>query len=349
MQNPRFTFCIPNLNKIEYLPACIESLLAQDCSDWRCIFVDGYSTDGSWEYIQQFASDPRFLILRGLKQGMYADWNECLRHVKTEYFYFLTSDDTCYPALISKTTNILDAHPDVDACHFKFALIDSTGAIIRSPEEITQESFDFYVDINQHIHKRSGICEFFMHFVYDTIYRTITSLVFRSRLIPKIGGFSSQYGSAGDFDWTMRLGLLTDVLYIPELLATWRIYEGQATQNLHSSLHRRRTLNLARSNLSLLKANGLHKLKSSTLNQRGLLLNFNDGYATSLRREMLSSKSLLNAFASLYTLLTNCPSYPLRKIINRLSQDRLFRYHGDKFAFAQSLINEYGLQCPLQL
>ncbi|NER52725.1 MAG: glycosyltransferase family 2 protein, partial [Symploca sp. SIO1A3] len=74
MGSPKFTFCIPNLNKIKYLPACIESMLAQDCQDWRCVFVDGYSTDGSWEYMEQFASDPRFLLLRGRQQGMYTDW-----------------------------------------------------------------------------------------------------------------------------------------------------------------------------------------------------------------------------------------------------------------------------------
>ena len=126
MSKPRFTFCIPNLNKIQYLPACIESMLAQDCRDWKCVFVDGYSTDGSWEYMQQFAADPRFLLLRGLKQGMYADWNECLRHVDTEYFYILTSDDTCFPELMSRTVNALDAYPNVDACHFQFCLINET-------------------------------------------------------------------------------------------------------------------------------------------------------------------------------------------------------------------------------
>ncbi len=110
--------------------------------------------------MQQFADDHRFLLLRGLRQGMYADWNECMRHVETDYFYFLTSDDTCLPTLASTTISALDAFPDVEACHFKFAWIDETGAITRSPEDITETHFDGYSEVNRYAHLRSGMSEF---------------------------------------------------------------------------------------------------------------------------------------------------------------------------------------------
>ncbi len=345
MSNPTFTFCIPNLNKIQYLPVCIESMLAQECEDWKCVFVDGYSTDGSWEYMQQFAFNPRFLLLRGLKQGMYADWNECLRHVDTEYLYFLTSDDTCYPTLVSKTITALDAYPEVDVCHFQFALIDDNGAIFRTSEEITQLDFELYVDVNKYPHRRSGLCEFFMHFVYRTVYRTITSLVFRRSLIPKMGGFSSLYGTVGDYDWGMRLGLFSDILYIPELLATWRVYEGQATQNLDSPLNRERRLKIAKSNFDLfIEMSGLYDLKKIPKKQI-ILQDFYDGCASSL----LKKSNYQNSFEllkNLSTLARNYPYYPLRKIITRLSQGRLYKYQSYNIEFAQRLIEEYHLAWP---
>ena len=67
-------------------------------------------------------------------------------------------------------------------------------------------------------HRRSAHCEFMMHLVYRTIYRTMNSLVFRKNIIEKMNGFSSSYGSAGDYDWSMRLSFYTDVLYIPEFI-----------------------------------------------------------------------------------------------------------------------------------
>jgi hypothetical protein len=87
MPSSRFTFCIPNLNKIGFLPACIESILAQGRDDCCCIVCGWVLTDGCWEYTQRLAGDPRFW----LGPGMHADWNEFLRHVKTQVFLtFLT-------------------------------------------------------------------------------------------------------------------------------------------------------------------------------------------------------------------------------------------------------------------
>ena len=346
MSSPRFTFCIPNLNKIEYLPACIESMLAQDCQDWKCVFVDGYSTDGSWEYMQQFANDSRFLLLRGRKQGMYADWNECLKYVNTDYFYFLTSDDTCYPKLVSTTTKALDAYPDIDVCHFQFSLIDKQGKTVTLPKGgAYQQRIDFYSEVNQHMHRRSGICEFMMHFVYGAMYTTITSLVFRSKLIEKMQGFKSIYGSVGDFDWTMRLCLLTDILYLPELLATWRIYDEQATKQSTLMQYQKNLLAVVKDNFdyfSIIQES--YHLKLSVVRKQ-LLSSFIDNHASSLYKGIFFSKNVVDIFGNLFFLLVNYPLFMPKKIINRLSMGKFYSYP-TRIAFAEELINCYGLNWP---
>ena len=350
MHKPKFTFCIPNLNKVEYLPACIESMLAQDCEDWRCVFVDGHSTDGSWEYMQQFASDPRFLLRRGIKQGMYADWNECLRYVETEYFYFLTSDDTCFPTLISETTKLLDEHSDVDACHFQFAMIDSAGEIIRTYDDIIQKEIDFYADVYQYKHRRSGLCEFFLHFSYKTLYRTITSLVFRSTLIPKMHGFSTQYGAVGDYDWTMRLGLFTDILYLPSLLATWRIYEGQATQDSESLTSLKKLLDISINNLS-----GFSDLIKESLRSKKEIIaekvteKLFDEYVFRLYQSIPKNQPLLRLIGCYYEFLRKYPLFPIQRVRGKLyglmTQGSL-KYCLPAKAIATSVIHDYSLPWP---
>lgn len=346
MIKPRFTFCIPNLNKIKYLPACIESVLAQDCEDWCCVFVDGYSTDGSWEYMQQFASDTRFMLRRGIRQGMYADWNECLKYVDTEYFYFLTSDDTCFQRLVSTTTTVLDIYPDIKACHFKFNLINSIGETIKFHEEIVKDEFPLYHDVNKCMHQRSGTFEFFMHLLYGTIYRTITSLVLRKTILSVLKNFSSIYGSIGDYDWTMRLGLFTDIIFIPECLATWRIYEGQATQGLNSSLHKKRTLEIAKKNTDLFIQNQELYITEPFRSKQGILSNYYDDYARCLLEEFFVAKAVDESAIRLYAFLANSPIYLFKKIINRLSQGRFYQYRGDKRKFALDLVDRYGLAWP---
>lgn len=342
MSEPRFTFCIPNLNKIEFLPACIESMLAQDCPDWKCVFVDGYSTDGCWEYMQQFADDSRFLLLRGLRQGMYADWNYCLKHVDTEYFYILTSDDTCYPSLISQTLEALDKYQDVDVCHFKYALIDKRGEIIFSPEEWVKMRCPIYSESNKYMHRRSGLSEFLMHYVYGTIYTTVTSLVFRSSLLEKMQAFSTEHGSVGDYDWTMRLGAFTDVLYIPNLLATWRIYPEQATLQNTSLKSAEGYLEISRKNLKFLLEND-HRDRKHKL----LLSKTKDFYISQSLKSAYSSgvKSIIIFLTFRLTRLD--VSYPLRKIIRRLSRNKFFRY--DLNLFARQVVEKYAMVLPPEI
>jgi glycosyltransferase involved in cell wall biosynthesis len=342
MNRPKFTFCIPNLNKAKYLPACIESMLAQNCSDWKCIFVDGYSTDGSWEYMQQFASDSRFLLLRGLKQGMYADWNECLRYVDTEYFYFLTSDDTCFPELVSTTVNALDEYPTIDACHFQFCLINEAGQTAQSFESITQQQCDLYCKLNQHLHIRSGICEFMMHFVYRAIYTTITSLVFRRKIIDDLKGFKTTYGVIGDYDWTMRLGLFTDVLYLPKLLATWRIYPEQATRNSNRLENMAQLRAVAQNNLEYFTSSEVSQKLKRPIQSSQILADFHDQHASAFYRSLFLSRPLIESVEATISYWQRYPSYPLKKIINRLSYNKMYPY-SSRIDLAHNLINYYGL------
>lgn len=334
MGKKRFTFCIPNLNKLDFLPECIDSMLAQDCSDWQCVFVDGYSTDGSWEYMQRFAHDPRFKLLRGLKQGMYADWSECLHHVDTEYFYILTSDDTCYPQLVSTTTQALDLHRDIDVCHFKFALLDAKGNILRQSPDIAKLQFPLYYPFYEQAHRRSGGVDFLLHFFYGALYTTITSLVFRSSLIQKLKGFSSDYGPTGDYDWTMRLGLHTDILYLPELLATWRKYDEQADALVCPTRRRANELQIAQKNLAAFEP-GQHLAKAAQpqrFKSEQLLVNLKDAYTAARYQQAIQHlrSAPLQGLKQWAEVAHSDGSYIPRKLLRRISANHLFTYSPDQ-------------------
>lgn len=345
MNRHNFTFCIPNLNKIDFLPACIDSMLAQTSYTWRCVFVDGYSTDGSWEYMQQFANDPRFTLLRGKRQGMYEDWNYCLEQVNTEYFYFLTSDDLCYPQLVSKTTQALDQYPDIDACHFKFEYINKYGQITRTYKDIIAAEMPIYLSGIDYAHRRSSLFEFMMHFVYRTIYRTMTSLVFRSSVISKVGKFSSQFGPAGDYDWTLRLAMHTDVLFLPEILTAWRKYEGQATQSPYSVESSKRILDIARSNLKTYQNTSHLFLAQPKVNERILLSFLSNGYETTLYKQVYSEKDLMSRFNFLLKAIYTYPFHYLNFFLKKLNLNSP-KFTLTRTDLTQILIQDYQLHWP---
>lgn len=330
------------------MPTCIQCMLDQNSNNWCCVFVDGYSDDGSWEFMQQFDSDPRFLLLRGHRQGMYVDWNECLKHVDTDYFYFLTSDDTCSPELVSSTTSLLDTYTDIDVCHFQFSKIDSQGKILRTYDQILRKQFPLYVDTMHYPHRRSGTTELVMHSVYRSLYITITSLVFRRRLIKKLGGFTNQYGSSGDFDWTMRMGLFTDILYIPKHLATWRrTYKDQATQNTRSYEVLERNLGIARKNLSdaVMHEKFVENfIKPPEIEEITSHLSYE--YLLSLYRAGIESRDLFNSLKYLCSLTKRHTRIFFEDLVRASLRPKSDFIFASRTEFAKYLTNEYKLEWP---
>ncbi|MCS6794308.1 MAG: glycosyltransferase family 2 protein, partial [Oscillatoriaceae bacterium SKYG93] len=67
----------------------------QSYTNWRCIVIDSFSHDGSWEIIQDFSErDKRFELYQIPKNiNFYHTWNFGLSKVKNKYFCILTSDD----------------------------------------------------------------------------------------------------------------------------------------------------------------------------------------------------------------------------------------------------------------
>jgi glycosyltransferase involved in cell wall biosynthesis len=318
-------------------------MLAQDCGDWQCVFVDGFSTDGCWEYMQRFAGDSRFRLLRGLKQGMYADWNECLRYVDTEYFYILTSDDTCYPGLVSQTMRVLDQYLDVDICHFQYAITDQVGAILHSPEDYVKSQFPIYAEVNQYAHRRSGICDSMMHLVYGTIYMSITSLVFRKRILKNMLGFSSDYGPVGDYDWSIRLGFYSDIIYIPQLLATWRTYPEQATAQSDGFQAAIDYMKIANKNVELLKKIVGNQVPWQNLDQKQLVSRIQDVYVHASLEVAFSKFDVGHCLHHLCNAVYADPLYFARKTKRRLSR---VPFKQDLTSFARSTIRKYSLDWP---
>ena len=61
---------------------------------------------------------------------------------------------------------------------------------------------------------------------------TVAAVLFRKTLLDRIGFFRTDRGSQADEEWEMRAALASDIFFVPQKLATWRVHDKQATAGL---------------------------------------------------------------------------------------------------------------------
>ena len=97
-KNPLISIISPVFQVKDYLPACVESVLAQTLPDWELILVDDGATDGSGELCDAYAAqDGRITVIHQKNQGVSAARNLGLSRVRGAYVIFLDSDDRLKP------------------------------------------------------------------------------------------------------------------------------------------------------------------------------------------------------------------------------------------------------------
>jgi glycosyltransferase involved in cell wall biosynthesis len=229
MKTPRVSICLPNLNTRPFLEERMDTILAQTLTRWELIVSDNFSDDGAWEFLQTFAGDPRLTLAQAPRHGLYANWNACLQRATGDYIYIATSDDTMAPDCLEKLASALEAHPDCDIAHCNLRTFDEHGA----PFDAQWEQSIFVrsaPDLFDRRHIRYAPFDGLLHLTRASVYWSITQLLIRRQLFDRIGTFPVNWGSAGDFHWNMRAGLLANTIHVPDTWGGWRVHTAQATR-----------------------------------------------------------------------------------------------------------------------
>ena len=243
---PKVSICLPNFNTAKYLAERLDSIFAQTFQDWELIVYDSFSDDGSWEIFQTYANkDQRMQIHQGTRDGIYAGFNSSIAKANAELVYIATSDDTMMPDCLEKMVAALDEHPECGLCQCALEIIDENS----QPHDWQWQKFPlgrFAPEWILQPHVRPKPMDGILHCILQTIYTSITQLLVRRRVFDQYGMFETQWGSVADFEWGMRIGLLESCIYIPDVLATWRVHPEQATGNTATALSRMQILQMAR-------------------------------------------------------------------------------------------------------
>lgn len=109
------TVVIPNLNGMQYLKNCLDSLREQERQDFSIILIDNGSTDGSADYVETRYSEVE-VVRFSENQGFCRAVNEGILRSRTPYVVLLNNDTICEPSFIRELVREMDQNPDCFSC-----------------------------------------------------------------------------------------------------------------------------------------------------------------------------------------------------------------------------------------
>lgn len=109
----RVTVVMTAYNREAYIGAAIESVLAQDYTNFTLLVVDDASTDSTVVVARRYAErDARVrVVVNERNRGDYPNRNHAASLVETPYFKFHDSDDVMYPHCLSTMMRLLESEP----------------------------------------------------------------------------------------------------------------------------------------------------------------------------------------------------------------------------------------------
>jgi glycosyltransferase involved in cell wall biosynthesis len=113
---PFISFLTTAYKTEHYIPATIDSLLAQTRDDWELIVVDNGMSDEMARVVGCYADrDDRITLVRQPNKGYRGGVSAAAEHAEGRYVAVLDSDDELLPNYCERVGEVLDADPTIDA------------------------------------------------------------------------------------------------------------------------------------------------------------------------------------------------------------------------------------------
>ena len=147
----------PVHNTAEYLPKCLDSLLAQTYPHWEVVCVDDGSSDGSLDILYSYAArDKRFKVYHQDAQGVSAARNTALMHSTGDFITSLDSDDYIHPELYEKAVSLIT--PAVDLVCYGIQCVDVAGKELPDHDGSYEMGYEGTHDFRAEMTERINVC-----------------------------------------------------------------------------------------------------------------------------------------------------------------------------------------------
>ena len=215
----RVSVVIPVYNSGPYLRECIDSVLAQTYPDIEVIAVDGGSTDGSLEALEEYGGRVRTVRLPGA--GISAAVNEGIRIMTGAWFKRVDSDDVLDPRAVSElaVASVSPGLPGRSIAFLDRIRIDRAGAALPG---VYANPYNSLGPFEQGVR------------MVASIYADPKYCLLPRRALDELGPFNAEYRVAEDWEFNLRMLLVHKyrLRRVPLPLYRYRMHGKQTTGDL---------------------------------------------------------------------------------------------------------------------
>jgi glycosyltransferase involved in cell wall biosynthesis len=227
--SPRVSIAIPAYNSAESIGETIDSALSQSVADVEVVIADDASSDATADVVRSF-TDPRIRLYRNpVNLGHSGNWNYVVSLCRAPFVKFLCADDLLRGDCVERMLAIFERAPNV-------GLVFSRRQIVFPPADPEGREFR---DVYDAMYRRFGPLDEVndgrrLFAVYaaagfdDNWIGEPTNVMMRRSLLERLPGFHPHIHQASDMELWIRAMFHSDVGFVDEALATYRIGTGDS-------------------------------------------------------------------------------------------------------------------------
>jgi len=197
----------PSYNQAHFLEETIQSVLLQDYPHIEYQIVDGGSTDETVNVIKKYEDKLAWWVSEKDK-GQTDAINKGFSHATGDILAWINSDDTYEPGAVAAAVKYLQEHPKVGMVYGDCNYIDAFGKVIG---RFNSAQTDYRL-------LRQG----YAHIPQQTMF-------FRADLWKLVGPLDPSFYFAMDYDLWTRIAARTEIKYVPQTWANFRIHASGKT------------------------------------------------------------------------------------------------------------------------
>jgi glycosyltransferase involved in cell wall biosynthesis len=215
-QPPDVDVVIPVRDGARFLPACLDSVIAQTHPPRAIIVVDDGSTDATPQVLSEYAGRwPGLQIIRSEPRGVSHARNLALQASRASFVAFLDADDVWEPSKLGRQLALFDGQrPGLGFVYCAYRLIDESGRPVAHEQILEPRARGRIFSellIRGNIVSGSG-----------------SAVVVRREVLDLVGGFDERLFLGEDWDLWIRLASVSEIDFAPDRLLAVRVHDRSA-------------------------------------------------------------------------------------------------------------------------